>query len=610
MRLIHARRSLKRQGSGEGARARDQGAKSRGSRESRGRPGAGEPGSQTKEPEAGEPGEKGTRDKMHQSLDPLIDVRDLSVRFRAGGKTTDAVRHVSFTIQRGETTALVGESGSGKTVTALSILKLLPYPPASHPSGEILFNGQDILTMSDRQLRAVRGDRIAMIFQEPMTSLNPLHTIERQIGETLELHGTLDPKAIRARVLELLHKVGIREPEKRLKAYPHQLSGGQRQRVMIAMALANEPDLLIADEPTTALDVTIQAQILQLLKQLQREMNMAMLLITHDLGIVKKMADRVCVMNNGEIVERGETKALFAAPKHPYTQHLLSSEPKGQPPALRPDAKTVIETRNLKVWFPIKRGFLRRTVDHIKAVDGVSLAIKQGQTLGVVGESGSGKTTLGLALMRLISSEGPIYYNGQRIDGYRSRQMRPLRREMQIVFQDPYGSLSPRMSIGQIIEEGLIIQNPELDYHARRAKVAKALEEVELDPAVQDRYPHEFSGGQRQRIAIARAMVLEPKFVMLDEPTSALDVSVQAQIVELLRRLQDRHNLSYLFISHDLRVVRALANEVMVMRLGKVVEKGPSRDIFESPKTAYTQALLDAAFNLEISEAEEKVVLE
>ncbi len=544
------------------------------------------------------------------STDKLVEVRDLAVRFRSADKVSDAVRGVSFSIRRGETLALVGESGSGKTVTALSILKLLPYPPASHPSGQILFDGMDILRADDKTLRRIRGDRIAMIFQEPMTSLNPLHTIEKQIGETLELHGHLDPKDIRARVLSLMNKVGIRDAEKRLQAYPHQLSGGQRQRVMIAMALANEPDLLIADEPTTALDVTIQAQILRLLKRLQKEMNMAMLLITHDLGVVRKMADSVCVMNNGEIVERGATEQLYSNPQHPYTQHLLASEPKGSPPPLPEGARTIMQADNLKVWFPIKKGFLRRVVDHVKAVDGVSLALKEGQTLGVVGESGSGKTTLGLALMRLIASEGAITYDGQRIDGFDSRQMRPLRRKMQIVFQDPFGSLSPRLSVGQIIEEGLIIQSPELDYHARRAKVSAALEEVELDPDAQDRYPHEFSGGQRQRIAIARAMVLEPKFVMLDEPTSALDVSVQAQIVDLLRRLQARHKLSYLFISHDLRVVRALANHIIVMRNGKVVEQAPGHELFANPQTDYTRALLDAAFNLELSPEEEQVVLE
>ena len=490
-------------------------------------------------------------------------------------------------------------SGSGKTVTALSILRLLPYPAASHPSGTILFKGENLLTLSPPALRQIRGNKISMIFQEPMTSLNPLHTIERQVGEVLKIHRGLSDRAARERVLDLLDKVGIDDPKGRLDCYPHQLSGGQRQRVMIAMALANEPDLLIADEPTTALDVTIQAQILELLSKLKAEFNMAMLLITHDLGIVRKMADRVCVMNNGEIVERGATADIFAAPKHPYTKHLIASEPKGSPPAANPKAKTILEAKDLRVWFPIKRGFLRHVVGHIKAVDGIDLAVKEGQTLGVVGESGSGKTTLGLALLRLISSEGPIVYLGNRIDGYDLKRMRPLRRHMQIVFQDPYGSLSPRLSVGQIIEEGLSIQNPTLTREERVARVDQALREVGLDPKWRDRYPHEFSGGQRQRIAIARALVLEPKFLILDEPTSALDVSVQAQIVDLLRELQRRHKLAYLFISHDLKVVRALANSIIVLRYGKVVEQGPARTVFAKPKTDYTKALLAAAFELE-----------
>ena len=533
------------------------------------------------------------------SLRPLIDVKDLSVDFNSGETVTHAVKHVSFDIGDAETVALVGESGSGKTVTALSILRLLPYPAASHPSGAILFKGENVLKLSPPALRQIRGNKISMIFQEPMTSLNPLHTIERQIAEVLKIHRGLSDRAARERVLDLLNKVGIDDPEGRLQCYPHQLSGGQRQRVMIAMALANEPDLLIADEPTTALDVTIQAQILELLLKLKAEFNMAMLLITHDLGIVRKMADRVCVMNNGEIVERGATADIFAAPKHPYTKHLIASEPKGSPPAANPKAKTILEAKDLRVWFPIKRGFLRQTVGHIKAVDGIDLAVKEGQTLGVVGESGSGKTTLGLALLRLISSEGPIVYLGNRIDGYNSKRMRPLRRHMQIVFQDPYGSLSPRLSIGQIIEEGLVIQNPSLTREERSERVARALQEVGLKPEWRDRYPHEFSGGQRQRIAIARALVLEPKFLILDEPTSALDVSVQAQIVDLLRDLQRRHKLAYLFISHDLKVVRALANSIIVLRYGKVVEKGAAREVFAHPKTDYTKALLAAAFELE-----------
>ena len=530
----------------------------------------------------------------------LLDVRDLSVGFAAGGNELLAVDRVSFRIGRGETVALVGESGSGKTVSALSILKLLPYPPAFHPSGEVWFEGRDLLKVSEPQLQLIRGDRISMIFQEPMTSLNPLHTIEKQVGEVLKLHRHMDDERARERVLELLRKVGVREPEKRLGAYPHQLSGGQRQRVMIAMALANEPDLLIADEPTTALDVTIQAQILELLRQLQREMGMAMLLITHDLGIVRKMAERVYIMQGGKIVETGATEEIFTAPKHPYTKHLLAAEPKGTPPAANDAAPIVVETDDLKVWFPIKKGALRRTVDYVKAVDGLSLKLRAGQTLGIVGESGSGKTTLGLAIMRLIFSQGPIAYVGKRIDGLNQREMRPLRKDMQIVFQDPYGSLSPRLSVGQIIEEGLLIQQPELDYADRRARVSDALREVGLDPKAQDRYPHEFSGGQRQRIAVARAMVLKPKFVMLDEPTSALDMSVQAQIVDLLRDLQKKRDLAYLFISHDLKVIRALCNHVIVMRNGKAVEEGPAQEIFANPKEDYTRALLAAALNLSV----------
>jgi len=529
----------------------------------------------------------------------LVSVEDLSVDFRSGGKITHAVKQISFDIGKAETVALVGESGSGKTVTALSILRLLPYPAALHPSGVIHFKGEDLMALAPDSLRHVRGNQISMIFQEPMTSLNPLHTIEQQIGEVLKIHRGLSNHAVRERVLDLLDKVGIEDPKGRLDSYPHQLSGGQRQRVMIAMALANEPDLLIADEPTTALDVTIQAQILDLLLKLKSEFNMAMLLITHDLGIVRKMADRVCVMTNGEIVERGTTHDIFTAPQHPYTKHLLASEPKGSPPAVNAKAPVILEARDLKVWFPIKRGFLRRVVGHIKAVDGIDLAVKEGQTLGVVGESGSGKTTLGLALLRLVSSEGPIVYLGNRIDGYDSKRMRPIRRDMQIVFQDPYGSLSPRLSVGQIIEEGLLIQKPGMDRAERRARVSKALKEVGLDPTFQDRYPHEFSGGQRQRIAIARALVLEPKFLILDEPTSALDVSVQAQIVDLLRDLQKRYKLAYLFISHDLKVVRALANAIIVLRHGKVVEQGPARTVFAKPKTDYTKALLAAAFELE-----------
>ncbi|WP_373505949.1 ABC transporter ATP-binding protein [Aestuariivirga sp.] len=533
--------------------------------------------------------------------EPLLDVKDLSVAFHQGGKTSLAVDKVSFSIARGETMALVGESGSGKSVSALSILKLLPYPSASHPSGSVKFKGEELLDADERDLRRVRGNDITMIFQEPMTSLNPLHTVERQIGEILELHQNLKGEKARARIVDLLTKVGIRDPETRLLDYPHQLSGGQRQRVMIAMALANNPDLLIADEPTTALDVTVQAQILKLLKELQQEYGMALLLITHDLGIVRHMADTVVVMQKGKVVEAGDAKEVFANPQHAYTQMLLTAEPKGAPPPSDPTASVVVETKGLKVWFPIRRGFFRKTIGHIKAVDGVDATVRSGQTLGIVGESGSGKTTLGLAILRLIRSEGPIVYMGQRIDGYNTSMMRPLRKEMQIVFQDPFGSLSPRLSIQQIVEEGLTVQGRSLSYQQRRDVVAKALTEVGLDPSTMDRYPHEFSGGQRQRIAIARALALEPKFIMLDEPTSALDMSVQAQIVDLLRGLQKTHNLAYMFISHDLKVVRALANEVIVMRNGVTVESGPTAEVFTNPKTDYTKALIAAALNLKVA---------
>jgi microcin C transport system ATP-binding protein len=530
---------------------------------------------------------------------PLLTVEDLSVAFRQGKRETLAVDRISFTVNKGETVALVGESGSGKSVSALSILKLLPYPSAFHPSGRVRFKGEDLLDLAERDIRRVRGDDITMVFQEPMSSLNPLHTIEKQIGEIIELHRPLRGAAVRARILELLTQVGIPDPATRLGSYPHQLSGGQRQRVMIAMALANEPDLLIADEPTTALDVTVQAQILTLLKELQARLGMAILFITHDLGIVKKIADRVCVMNRGRIVEQGPVARVFEAPEHPYTRALMAAEPKGEPAPPRPEAPVVVETRDLKVWFPIRRGVLRRTVGHIKAVDGVSLAIRKGETLGVVGESGSGKTTLGLAILRLISSDGPIVFMGAPVQGLGFKEMRPHRRNMQIVFQDPYGSLSPRMSVEDIIAEGLLVHQPKLTEAERAARVVAALEDVGLDPETRFRYPHEFSGGQRQRIAVARAMVLEPSFVVLDEPTSALDMLVQAQIVDLLRDLQRRRDLTFLFISHDLKVVAALASRLLVMKAGKVVEEGPAERLFRAPETPYTRALFAAAFALE-----------
>ncbi|MSP42261.1 MAG: ABC transporter ATP-binding protein [Alphaproteobacteria bacterium] len=529
---------------------------------------------------------------------PLLQVLDLSVAFREG-RDVLALDRASFTLEKGKTLALVGESGSGKSITALSILQLLPYPAARHPGGSIRFAGQELMGADEAVLRKVRGNRISMVFQEPMTSLNPLHPISRQVGEILELHKGYRGEAIQARVLELLHLVGLRNAGARLGAYPHELSGGERQRVMIAMALANEPDLFIADEPTTALDVTVQAQILELLQRLQKQLGMAMLLITHDLGIVSKMADQVCVMLGGKIIESGPVEQVFGHPQEEYTRHLIASEPKGGPNTPPDGAPVMLEAEDVKVWFPVKRGLFSRTQNYIKAVDGISLQVRAGETLGIVGESGSGKTTLGLAILRLIACQGTIRFAGAPIHGLNSRLMRPLRKDMQIVFQDPYGSLSPRMSVGQIILEGLRVHGNILDTDEQRKIVSEALTEVGLDPAMQDRYPHEFSGGQRQRIAIARAMVLHPRLVVLDEPTSALDMTVQAQIVDLLRDLQARHGLAYLFISHDLKVVRAMANQVMVMQAGRVVEQGAADQIFEHPQTDYTRALMAAAFSLE-----------
>jgi len=524
-------------------------------------------------------------------MSALLDVQDLTVSFRQDGNVTHAVKGVSFSVGRGETVGLVGESGSGKSVSALSTVSLLG--DSAEVSGSVTYDGQQMIGADERLLRKVRGNDISFIFQEPMTSLNPLHTIEKQLGESLALHQGIAGAEARGRILELLGKVGIRDAETRLGAYPHQLSGGQRQRVMIAMALANKPDILIADEPTTALDVTIQAQILDLLAGLKETEQMGLLFITHDLGIVRRIADKVCVMQNGEIVEAGPVADIFDNPQHPYTQKLLGAEPKGQPDPVPAGAEVVAHTEHLKVWFPITAGLLRRTVGHVKAVNDATFEVRRGETVGIVGESGSGKTTLALAIMRLISSEGGIVYMGQDIRAWSVRELRRLRKDMQIVFQDPYGSLSPRMTCMQIIAEGLGVHGVE-DGRPVREVVAEVMAETGLDPATMDRYPHEFSGGQRQRIAIARAMVLRPKLVVLDEPTSALDMTVQVQIVELLRGLQKKYGLAFLFISHDLKVVRAMSHKVLVMKQGDIVEQGSADDLFERPQTDYTRLLLQA----------------
>ena len=534
--------------------------------------------------------------------DPILSVNDLAVSFQRTERkeriVTDVVKGMNFELHPGETLALVGESGSGKSLTALSVLQLLPYPYAFHPAGSIQYRGREMVGADQETLQDIRGDDISMIFQEPMTALNPLHVIEKQIGESLALHQGLTGDAARGRILELLERVQIKDPESRLLSYPHQLSGGQRQRVMIAMALANKPDILLADEPTTALDVTVQARILGLLKDLQASENLGILLITHDLNMVRKVADRVLVMKDGEVVERGATESIFVSANEDYTRKLLSAEP---PPRQHPEegGKQVLDVANLRVWFPIRRGLLKRTVGHVKAVNDASLTLHAGRTLGVVGESGSGKTTLALALLKLLDSKGSITFDGTRIDSLSGRGMKPYRRQMQIVFQDPYGSLSPRLSVGEIISEGLnahgLLDNPE----ERDRKVVEILTEVEIDPEVRFRYPHEFSGGQRQRIAIARALILEPRVLFLDEPTSALDRTVQVQVLELLNRLQRQHGLAYIFISHDLSVIQSLSDDLIVMRAGDVVEQGDADAIFTDPKHPYTRELLQAAFSLE-----------
>ena len=533
------------------------------------------------------------------SKNPLLQVKELSVSFRSVAEQNDAVRNISFHIHAGETVAIVGESGSGKSVTALSILQLLPYPAAFHPSGSIVYDGQELVGAPSGTLKDYRGGRISMIFQEPQTSLNPLHTISRQIGEAMIIHQGMRKADARDRSLELLELVRIKNAKARMNSYPHQLSGGQRQRVMIAMALANNPGLLIADEPTTALDVTIQAQILALLRELQQQLGMSLLLITHDLNIVRKMAERIYVMHQGRFVESGTNSQIFNQPQHRYTKMLLDAEPSGSAGQAIPNASVVLDSESLRVWYPVRKGVLRRTVDHIKAVDDVNFIVREGETVGVVGESGSGKTSLALALLRLISSRGTIRFQGDEIHGRKSKELRSLRRSMQIVFQDPFGSLSPRMTIAEIIAEGLRVHFPKMSRAERESRVISVLQEVELDPETRHRYPHEFSGGQRQRIAIARAIILKPKFIVLDEPTSALDRSVQAQIIELLRNLQRDHTLAFLFISHDLAVVRAMASYIIVLRDGKVVEQGKTQQIFQNPRQVYTQKLIRAAVDLD-----------
>ena len=536
-------------------------------------------------------------------MEKLLSINDLSVSFGRGVGEVKAVTSMRLQVEKGQIVALVGESGSGKTVTALSVTRLLPYPLAWHPRGSIKFDGQELMGATEPKMRAIRGNRISMIFQEPLNSLNPLHSVEKQIKEVLHLHKRMSDGKARERVEELLDLVGMPEASSRLHAMPHEFSGGQQQRFMIAMALANEPELLIADEPTTALDVTVQAQVLKLLKELTERFNMGLLLITHDLRIVRRLADHVYMMKDGRLLENNKTEALFSFPSEKHTQQLLAADPSGKPDPVPAEAKEIIAAKGVKVWFPIKRGVIRRTIGHIKAVDGINLILREGQTLGVVGESGSGKSTLGRALLRLENSRGEIHFMGHDIQNYGWKEMLPLRRELQIVFQDPFGSMSPRMSVFQVVEEGLLVHGLGVSYRDRRQLVGEALEKVDIDISTMDRYPHEFSGGQRQRICVARALVLKPKLIVLDEPTSSLDMSVQAQIINLLRHLQNKHKIAYVFISHDLRVVRALAHNLIVIRRGTVVEQGTADEVFDNPKNAYTQALMKAALQNEADDS-------
>lgn len=531
---------------------------------------------------------------MHQQQ-PILEVKNLSVAFARNGEEQTVVSDVSYTLNRGQTLALVGESGSGKSVSSNAIIQLLPRQSARYTTGEILFKGKDLLQASEQQLRAVRGNEIGMIFQEPMTSLNPLHTVERQVSEVLKLHQGLSNAGCRARCIELLKLVGIPDPERRLSAYPHELSGGQKQRVMIAMALANEPEILIADEPTTALDVTVQKQVLELISDLQAKMGMSIILISHDLNVVRQYADTIAVMKNGSIVEQGKAKDVFEHPTHPYTCALIEAEPHGMPQPVADNAQQILKAENLLIEFPIKKNFFGKVTESFTAVDNLDFSVRAGETLGIVGESGSGKTTAGMAILKLLNSKGVIEFNGKRIDQMNQKQFRPVRREIQIVFQDPFGSLSPRMSIGQIIAEGIEIHKIGTTAE-RETMIIDALREVELDPEYRHRYPHEFSGGQRQRIAIARALILKPQLIILDEPTSALDRSIQVQVIDLLRRIQKKHNIAFIFISHDLAVVRALSHRVLVLKNGEIVEQNGCEALFLSPQHPYTQELLEAAF--------------